>query len=126
MPTISELVKAHQTIKAFLEGEDDRLKPYREQMTALENACLQLLQEQGQQNAKTEFGTAYLSHTLSVKVDNRDTFLHFVVNGHNWNFLDARVLKEPVQEWIERNPSVSPAEIGLKTTPTVKCNIRKS
>jgi hypothetical protein len=71
-------------------------------------------------------GTAYLSNTLSVKVDDRDIFLDFIRANEAWEFLDARPYKDPVKEWIAANPTHSTAIIGLTTEWIVKCNIRNS
>ena len=97
--TIGDLVAKHNEILAFLEAEDEKhaaaTRPYRDAINVIKGACLASLQEQGQQNAKTEAGTAYQQTSMSVKVDNRDEFLKFVADNH-LDFLDAGALKEPV------------------------------
>jgi hypothetical protein len=124
--TIAELVTKHNEIKAYLEAEqeafDTRIKPYKQGLAAILNSCGVLLQEQGQQNAKTEDGTAYLNHGLSVKVDNREKFLEFVTN-QNWDFLDAGVLKDPVRAYREQHNADPP---GVKCEEFVKCLIRRT
>ena len=125
-PTIGDLVAKHNEIKGYIEAEDEahkeRMKPYREGLNAILATCGVMLQEQGQQNAKTEAGTAYLNHGLSVKVDNRETFLQFVADGH-LDFLDAGVLKDPVRDWLDKHQADPP---GVKTEAFVKCLIRRT
>jgi hypothetical protein len=85
------------------------------------------------QNVKTEWGTPYLSRTLSVKVADREQFLAFVRLG-NWEFLDARCLKDPVKDLMMKNEEATAAgktivpllSLGIATEVIVKCNIRKS
>jgi hypothetical protein len=125
--TIAELVTKHNEIKAFIEAEqeafDTRIKPYKQGLAAILNSCGVLLQEQGQQNAKTEDGTAYLNHGLSVKVDNRAEFLEFVKREWKWDMLDVGVLKDPVRAWREAHNADPP---GIKSEEFVKCLIRRT
>jgi len=124
--TIGELVAKHNDLKAYIEDEDaahkERMKPYRDGLQQILATCGVMLQEQGQQNAKTDDGTAYLQHGLSVKVDNREAFLQFVMDGHT-DFLDAGVLKDPVRDWLSEHLIPPP---GIKTEAFVKCLIRRS
>ena len=128
-PTIGDMIAHHQLLKAYVEQEkvkfSEAIKPYTNAIETIEATVQAELTRQGLKNFKSDDGTAYLSTTLSVKVDNRDKFLQFVTQGH-WEFLDARALKAPVQEWIEQNPAAAPSEIGLITQPVITCNIRKS
>lgn len=124
--TIGDLVAKHNEIKTLIEAEDEahkeKMKPYRDGLNAILAACGVMLQEQGQQNAKTEAGTAYLNHSLSVKVDNREDFIKFVTDGH-FEFLDAGVLKDPVRDYREKHSADPP---GVLSTPFVKCLIRRT
>lgn len=127
-PTIGDLIAKHNEIKTYAEAEqtdfDARMKPYRDAMEAINGAILAELQRQGVQNFKTDAGTAYQQTTMSVKVDNRADFLQFVTEKDRWDFLDARCLKDPVKEWLDKNDGVVPP--GVKVDFFTKCNIRRS
>jgi hypothetical protein len=124
-PTIGDMLAKHNEIKALVEAEDAayeaRMKPYKDAMRTLVSACGALLVEQKMQNFKSDDGTAYLQHGLSVKVDNRAEFLQFVLDNH-FDFLDAGVLKDPVRDWIDKTQAPPP---GIKAEPFVKCIIRR-
>lgn len=126
-PTIGDLVAKHNELKAYVEAEEEAhkaaLKPYKDGINAILVTCGVMLQEQGQQNAKTEAGTAYLQHGLSVKVDNRADFLNFVTSNNAWDFLDAGILKDPVRDYLDKNQKPPP---GIKTEAFVKCLIRRT
>lgn len=125
-PTIGEMIAKHNEIKAFIEAEEavynERMKPYRDALVALTTTCGVELQRQGLQNSNVEgVGTAYLQHGDSVTVDNKDDFVKFVLDDH-LEFLDARVLKDPARDWLNKHQAVPP---GVKIVPFVKCIIRR-
>jgi hypothetical protein len=126
MPTIGEMIERHQELKRHVERETEAfstaIKPYSDAMGIIEQCILAELDKQGLKNFKSEHGTAYKSVTMSAKVDDRETYLQFVQRGH-WDFLDARVLKGPVEEWIEKTKEPPP---GVAVGYNAKCNIRKS
>ena len=124
-PTIGEMISQYQKLASHIEEVEDSLKPYREAAETIRECLQQELLAQKLQNFKSPDGTAYLSRTLSARVTDRDAYLDFIEDGH-WEFLDARVLKEPQKEWMEKNPKVLTATIGVTTETIIKCNIRKS
>lgn len=127
-PTIGDLVAKHNELLAYIEGEDaayaERMKPYKDGINLIKQACLTALQEQGQQNAKTEAGTAYQQTSMSVKVDNRDEYLRFIAEQNMWSMLDAGALKDPVRDWLDKNNGTPPP--GIAVTFFTKCNIRRT
>jgi hypothetical protein len=126
--TYDELVAKHNELTAYCETEDaahdERMKPYREGINAIKAHLQKELVEQKTQNFKTEHGTAYLQETLSVKVDNRDEFLQFIVSANQWGMLDARALKQPVKDFLEKHDGRSPPGLGIEFG--IKCNIRRT
>ena len=123
--TIGDMIAKFHEIKAALEiaqeAFDAEWKPYRDAMGALQTACGAELTRQNLQNFKSEDGTAYLRKSDSVTVSDRQPFLDFVLDGH-LEFLDARVLKDPVRAFVDRTGAAPP---GVKVEPFVQCVIRK-
>ena len=123
--TIGDMIAKFHEIKAQLEiaqeAFDAEWKPYRDARFALQTACGAVLTQQGLQNFKSDAGTAYLKKSDSVTVTNRDDFVKFVLDGH-LDFLDARVLKDPVRAWVDQHEAPPP---GVKIEPSVTCIIRK-
>jgi hypothetical protein len=136
-PTIGEVIDRYKAIEAHVDAEcakfDEAMKPWKEAMDTMKGYIHGELLRQNLKNFKSEKGTAYLTETLSAKVDNRADFLEFVKQDH-WEFLDARVLKEPVENWLaseEIRAKMEPGYVakpppGLKTEWIIKCNIRKA
>jgi hypothetical protein len=127
-PTIGDMIAKHREIKAMVEAAQEKFdaewKPYKDALNAIAAACGAQLQEQGLQNFKSDTGTAYLQHGLSVKVDNRAEFLQFLLEDFDQRqgFLDAGVLKDPVRDWLDKYQADPP---GIKTEAFIKCLIRK-
>ncbi len=123
--TIGDMIaKFHEIEAAYAiaqEAFDAEWKPYKEAKAALQTACGAELIRQGLQNFKSDDGTAYLRKSDSVTVINRDDFVKFVLDG-NLEFLDARVLKDPVRAFVDKHEAPPP---GIKIEPFVQCVIRK-
>ena len=120
-------------VEARTEQFDEEMKPYKVAMETIEAGIKKQLLDHKLTSFKSDYGTAYLSHVLSVKVDNSEKFLEFVKQG-NWDFLDARPRKEPVKKWMDEHSAeiegdfrlMTPTStIGLNTTWIANCNIRK-
>lgn len=123
--TVGDMIAKYHEIKSEYEAAqevfDAEWKPYKDAMVALQTACGAELTRQGLQNFKSDAGTAYLKKGDSVKVVDRKAFVDFVLDGH-LGFLDARVLKDPVRDWVDLHQAPPP---GVELEPFVQCIIRK-
>lgn len=125
--SIGDMIAKYREIKDIVEAEqaklDEQLTPYKEAMLALQTACGVELQAQKLQNFKGEDGTAYLRHDVGVKVDNKAEFLKFVRSTDNWDMLDVRALKDPIETFAAGHDGAPPP--GITLNPSVTCIIRK-
>jgi|HubBroStandDraft_2_1064218.scaffolds.fasta_scaffold00003_24 hypothetical protein len=131
--TPGEIIKARIGLDTYLKAEMARLdtyyKPMREWLQAADNKLLELLNEQGCDSFKTEHGTAYRSVITSVKVEDREKFLDFVLDETNWDkygneMLMASPQKDAVKRFAEEHNGVLPP--GLSTSAFTRVNIRRS
>lgn len=104
---------------------EETLKPYKAGMAAIEAAVSQQIIELGGESIKTEFGTAYRSTTLAVKMADRQAFMEFVTQdwGEREAFLTSAVTKDVVKDWIEQNNSKPP---GLDISYVHRTNFRRA
>jgi len=127
MTTPAEMVDQYLKMRDWIDAEDSayaaKIKPYKDAMALIEQIMLEHLNANGAQNLKCEAGTAYKKPYLSAKVDNRDRFLEFIKENNRWEFLDARVLKEPVREYLDIHQAAPP---GVATETGIKVHIRRS
>src|SRR5712671_7537103 len=107
-PTDVQLVEQHQKLKAHVtaqkEAFDNYLKPYLEGIETIENTMLELMNKRGSDNMKTDFGTAYKSTLMNVKIVGRDRFLDYLLD--NWDTIGNEMLlvsaqKDAVKQFIE-------------------------
>lgn len=133
-PTLGQMIERYKALEAHVEMETakftDTIKPYQQAMECINGALkaelLRMASPDGKSSFACEFGTAYLSRTLSVKVVDRHAFLSYARDNERFDMLDIRALKDPVREWIEANETTPTSSIGLSTETVVKCNIRGS
>jgi hypothetical protein len=101
----------------------EELAPINDQM----NKCLayvqQQLQAQGLQNFKGQSGIAFLQTDVTVKVQDWDAMFEWIKANEAWMFLEKRVSKSVVQEFMQANNEVPP---GVGITTSVEAHIRKS
>ena len=123
----AEIIKKRIEIRDYLERKAKEREaedlPYQEAVTALEGMISLVMQQQGVESIKTEFGTAYKSQVMAVKMADRDAFLGFVINTNSQQFLTSAVAKEAVREYMDEHNSALPP--GLDVTYILRTNFRK-
>lgn len=123
-----KIISKHIEIREFIEREvaalDERLKPYRAALVALENGAALLAKKTGQTSLKAESGTAYASTNSRVKVEDRTVFHTFVFANQAYHFLTAHVMKEAVDDWQEQHEGRLPPGVSKETY--IKWHIRRS
>jgi len=124
---IAKALEIDRHIKAREEALAEELKPYKEGRQAIEGVLLQMLNDAGAQNFKTDEGTAYKTQILHPKVVNRDDFLKVCVD--NWTngggaMLQIGTIKGGVKDWLETHEQAPPP--GVEISYSINLNIRKS
>lgn len=94
-----------------------------DQMDRIEAAIHKFLQKTGQTSARTTAGTPYIQTRVSATVADRDEFFAFVRENDAFEFLENRVNKTAVQQYMEDNEETPP---GIKVTSTQVVNITRS
>jgi len=110
---ISELKKQHK----------DALAPWEEKLAKLEAYLQNQLQTQGMTSfAVKGVGTAYLSNSTSCTVEDWDATLAWIKSTEAWEFLERRVSKTVVQEYMESQGETPP---GVNVRTEVEVRIRR-
>ena len=91
-------------------------------MEEIEGELMTFLNKTGQESANTKAGTFFKRTTTSAKVADRDVFLHFVMEHNATNFLESRVNKTAVEEYIEVNKTVPP---GIDVTRMTAISVNR-
>lgn len=91
-------------------------------MDKLEAEMMTFLNQSGQESAKTESGTFFKKSTTSAKVADRDVFIQFVMSEEATNFLESRVNKTAVDEYIAEHGKLPP---GVDVTKVVSISVNR-
>jgi len=126
-------MKLDEAVAKFIELRDERdalkkrhsaeLKVITDKMERIQGAIMRLFQKTGQDSAKTAAGTPYLQTRVSASVADRDAFLKFVRENDAYEFLENRVSKTAVQQFMEEREEVPP---GVKVTTMQVLNVTRS
>lgn len=89
-------------------------------LDSLEQEMMTFLNQTGQQNANTKFGTFAKKTNTSAKVADRDMFMKYVLENEATNFLESRVNKTAVEEYIAEHGALPPGiDVTRMTTISV-------
>ncbi len=116
-------MKIRDKKQLLVEEHRKQLAPYNDKLMMLENTLLNVLNREGAESLKTKAGTAYKSKRDSVKVQDWDTALEFIMDHHLEHMLERRLSKSAVREYLEANGQTPPG-VAISTELTV--NIRRS
>ncbi len=141
-PTVDSLVAEWNQIKAHLTSENKKfgeyMKPYKDRQEVIENQLHEFLLKTGQNSAKTDHGTAYLSTLTQPKIEDREKYLDWALE--NWDVGGGAMLQigapqvTAFEEYVEKQKkAIADGMTNLDITPpgtTVsyfqRVNIRKS
>ena len=94
-------------------------------MEQIEADLMTFLNATGLESANTKAGTFFKRTTTSAKVADRDVFMHFVMENNATNFLESRVNKTAVEEYIAEHKEVPPG-IDVVRMTTISVNRPKT
>lgn len=124
----------------------EELAPFEQSLTDLEDYLLSVMNARGNENIKTESGTAFKSHQIRTTMGDRERLSFFllerffhVLNIENVNLADFvnaanrsnifeyftnHIAKEQVKEYMEKYQNTAPPGIDIERY--TNCNIRKA
>jgi hypothetical protein len=110
--TIDEMIQSYRAIKDQKTEIENRHKTELERiktvMAKLEGAIHEVLKKNGINNAKTKYGTAYVSTKWSSSLVDPDAFMSFVVDSGEWNLLDRKSNVKAVRAYEKEHKELPP------------------
>ena len=123
---IDELVGLYIDLRDLKEKRkrkhSEELAPINEKMNEIENRLQQHLLDEGVDSMKTANGTAFLQNSNSATVKDWDATLAYIKENDEWSFLEARVNKTAVKDFIASTGEVPP---GVEFTTTRVTRVRR-
>lgn len=96
--------KMEAATKAFEEAQ----KPYAQALATIEGVMAQHLLNNGLDNVKSEFGTAFKKTGTRVRVVDRNSFNEFVAQQGSLDWFTNAVSKEKIVEYVKENNCAPP------------------
>ena len=124
---IAEFIRLRDWLAAESKRFAEHYKPHRDRMAAIQDQMLARANAESRDphqpwSLRVDTGTAYRSTTMSAKVEDRDVWLDFALDGHEEGLQLAAPQVDFVKQWIEEHGGPPPGvEISFNTT----VNIRK-
>lgn len=116
---VDEIVAAYIKLRDMKDATSRRhkeeLAPINEKMGKLEAWLQKHLQSEGVDSMKTKAGTAFLQSNSSATVKDWPATLEWVKDNDEWSFLEARVNKTAVKDYMESTGDIPPG-VDFKTT----------
>jgi hypothetical protein len=127
-PNVNDVLAAYLQLRAHKEAlvakHKDELAPVNDQMHKCLAWVQQQMQTQGLTNFKGSAGIAFLQTDTTVSVKDWDAMFEWIKQNEQWAFLEKRVSKSVVKDFMEsQNGEIPP---GLGVTTSVEAHIRKS
>lgn len=99
---------------------DEKVATVDTELERIEGELLRVFNETGIENVKTKYGTAFRDTRTSATVADRDTFFHkFVIPNEAWEFLESRVSKSAVEQYIKAHEDLPPG-VNWSSAYTIK------
>ena len=124
---IAEFISLRDWLAAESKRFAEHCKPHRERMQTIQNLMLARANAESSDphkpwSLRVDTGTAYRSTTPTPKIENRDVFLDFALDGHEEFLQLAAPQIDAVKDWIDANKAPPP---GVSVSYNTTVNIRK-
>jgi hypothetical protein len=120
---IAGVITLRDQIDEIKKVQKEALAPLNEKLNKLEAYLQSQLQLQGVTSfAAKGVGTAYLQNVVGVTVEDWAATLAWIKENNLWEFLERRVSKTVVQEFIEAQGASPP---GVKVSTEIEVRVRR-
>lgn len=127
MTKISNVVAKYMELRRLKESIDEEYKQklgkVRDAMDMLESHFLKYFDSTGQTQIKTDDATVFVKTNDYAQVADWDAVLSFVKENDAYEFLEKRVSKTAVRDYIDDNKQVPP---GINYGSKLSVNVRKA
>lgn len=119
---VGQYVRLRDMIKEKDDAHKEAMKPFRDTLEQLGGILLTMLNQSGQDAAKTAAGTAYVTVEASATIADPEQFKRHVIGSEDWSLIDWRANKTAVKAFVEENQAAPP---GVNFTTIRKVGVRR-
>ena len=120
---VEQYVALRDKIKEIKIQQKEELAPYNVMLDKLGSSCLKFLQDTGQESARTENGTVYITTRGTASLEDAEAFMRHVIGTQEWELLDRRANSTAVKAYIEENGTLPP---GVRFSDIIDVGVRRS
>lgn len=120
---IDTYIKLRSKKEAIEEETKARVAEVKERMDKIEAWFMQYFEQTGQTQAKASTGTVFTKTNDYANVADWNQALEFIIANEKYEFLEKRVSKTAIREFIDTNKSVPP---GINYGTKISINVRKA
>jgi hypothetical protein len=126
-PTAAQIAQAFLACRDQIEASEaahkERIAPLKASLERLKTALLDTLNEAGVQNMKIAgVGTMFKKKVVSASCTDWAASLAFIQEFERWDFLEHRMNKTVVMEYMEKNQAPPP---GVNVTVTYDATVQR-
>lgn len=115
-------LKLREQKEALARQHKEQMAPINDGMNKMLAWVQQKMQEQGLTNFRGTDGSAFLQTDRSVTSEDWNATLQWIRDNDAWEFLERRISKTVVQDYIEAHNQIPP---GIKVSSEICAHIRK-
>ncbi len=124
--TPADIIQKYIALRDWLEADSNanavKQKPYAEALVTLEGLMMNHLAENGLDNVKSEFGTAFKKTGTRVRVADRGAFNQFVAQQPNGlEYFTNAVAKEKIVDYVKEH-GCAPSGVDITYITDVQFN----
>jgi phage host-nuclease inhibitor protein Gam len=110
--------------KAEIRAEyNSKVEKLDQNMKKIEASVLKAFHASGQTKAGTSAGTVFIKNRVSDKVVDREAFLEFVKENDHFEFIESRISKAALDEYVEETGDLPP---GVTRSVEQTINVRRA
>lgn len=112
---LAQLRSLEAKIKSVEDVVKVKLQPYKDAREKLRALLLEMLNQSGQDSAKTTAGTVYKTKKQSASLDDPDAFKRHVIGTESWDMLDWKANLTAALDFAEVNQGQLPPGVKLNS-----------
>lgn len=105
---VDQYIKLRAKKKEIQDEQKAVIAKYNSALEKLEGLLLSWLEQTGQDNAKTAFGTVYKKERKSASLNDASQFLDYVIENGAWDLMDRKANVTACADYIEEHGSAPP------------------
>lgn len=109
MSKFNELLEEYATVRAYIDDQEEALKPAKKVRDKIGQALLAEMNTMGLSNAKSQLGHSVTTvKSMSTKVEDREAWMNFVFEQGDDTFLTTHVSKEAIEAYLTEHNELPP------------------